>query len=234
MLDVGPLDAFYGDSHIVQNVSLNIGDGEGVAILGRNGVGKTTLFKSIMNGGPRVLGPIRHRGEDITTLPSFARARRGLGFVPEDRRIYPHLTVAENIAMGGHACRTDRPAYSLEEIFGFFPLLRDLQERRGFELSGGQQQLLAIARAIYARPDCLLLDEPTEGLAPVIVEDLARQINAFRAANGTACLIAEQNVRFARTCTERLYLIDSGMIVFSGTWAAFDAEANLQQRYLAV
>ena len=119
MLDVGPLDAFYGDSHIVQNVSLNIGDGEGVAILGRNGVGKTTLFKSIMNGGPRVLGPIRHRGEDITTLPSFARARRGLGFVPEDRRIYPHLTVAENIAMGGHACRTDRPAYSLEEISDF-------------------------------------------------------------------------------------------------------------------
>jgi ABC-type branched-subunit amino acid transport system ATPase component len=234
MLEVGPLDAFYGDSHIVHNVSISIAEGEGVAILGRNGVGKTTLFKSIMNGGPRVRGAIRHRGEDITPLPSFGRARRGLGFVPEDRRIYPHLTVAENIAMGGHASRRDRPPYSLAEIFGFFPLLRDLQGRRGFELSGGQQQLLAIARAIYARPDCLLLDEPTEGLAPVIVEDLARQLNAFRAANGTACLVAEQNVRFARTCTERLYLVDSGTIVFAGTWSAFDAEADLQQRYLAV
>ncbi len=234
MLEVGPLNAFYGDSHIVQDVTVSIADGEGVAILGRNGVGKTTLFKSIMNGGPRVVGPILHRGEEITTLPSFQRARRGLGLVPEDRRIYPHLTVAENIAMGGHAARPGVAPYSVEDVLALFPMLANLRQRLGFELSGGQQQLLAIARAMLARPEFLLLDEPTEGLAPVIVEQLARQLIAIRRENGTALLVAEQNVRFARLCTERLYLIDSGRVVFDGPWASFDARPDLQQRYLAV
>lgn len=234
MLEVGPLNAFYGDSHIVQNVALSLGENEGVAIVGRNGVGKTTLFKSIMNGGPRVVGSIRHRGEEIADLPDFRRARRGLALVPEDRRIYPHLTVAENIEMGRHAARSGVAPYVLEEVLSLFPMLGDLRKRLGFELSGGQQQLLAIARAMFSRPDCLLLDEPTEGLAPVIVEQLAQQLMEVRRQNGTAFLVAEQNVRFARICTERLYLIDSGRVVFEGTWAAFDARADLQERYLAV
>lgn len=234
MLEVGSLNAFYGDSHIVQDATVSIRDGEGVAILGRNGVGKTTLLKSIMGGGPRVVGFVKHRGEDITSLPSFRRARRGLGLVPEDRRIYPHLTVAENIAMGRHAARPDVSPYAIDEIFALFPMLADLRKRLGFELSGGQQQLLAIARAMFARPEYLLLDEPTEGLAPVIVEQLVRQLLDLRRQNGMALLVAEQNVWFARTCTERLYLLDSGRVVFEGTWATFDSRADLQQRYLAV
>lgn len=234
MLEIGPLDAFYGDSHIIQNVSVAVSESEGVAILGRNGVGKTTLFKSIMNGGPRVVGPVRHRGEDISALPSFRRARRGLGLVPEDRRIYPHLTVAENIEMGRHAVRPGAVPYAIEEVFALFPMLGDLRGRLGFELSGGQQQLLAIARAMYSRPDYLLLDEPTEGLAPVIVEELVRRLLDIRRQNKTALLLAEQNIWFARKCTERLYLIDSGRVVFEGSWDAFDARADLQQRYLAV
>lgn len=234
MLEVGPIDAFYGDSYIVQAVRLNVGAGEGVAILGRNGAGKSTTMKAIMAGGPRVVGPIVHRGESIAHLADFARARRGLGLVPEDRRIYPHLTVAENIAMGRHATRPGATPYTLDEIFAFFPALRDLSGRLGFELSGGQQQLLAVARAVVARPDCLLLDEPTEGLAPVLVEALAEQINGIRAADGMALLLTEQNVWFARRSTTRLYLLDSGRVVFGGTWDAFDQRPDLQARYLAV
>jgi branched-chain amino acid transport system ATP-binding protein len=154
--------------------------------------------------------------------------------VPEDRRIYPHLTVAENIAMGGHAVRPGVAPYSVDDVLALFPMLATLRKRLGFELSGGQQQLLAIARAMLARPEFLLLDEPTEGLAPVIVEQLARQLIAIRRENGTALLVAEQNVRFARLCTERLYLIDSGRVVFDGAWAAFEARPDLQERYLAV
>lgn len=234
MLEVGPLNLFYGDSHIIQDVSISVADGEGVAILGRNGAGKTTLFKGIMNGGPLARGPISHRGSDIVGLPAFARARLGLGLVPEDRRIYRHLTVSENIQMGRHAVRPGTQPYALEEVLEFFPMLRDLKDRQGFELSGGQQQVLAIARTIFSRPDCLLLDEPTEGVAPVIVQDIARQLSLMHKNNGTTLLLTEQNVWFARSCTDRVYLLDSGRIVFSGSWDEFDADAGLKTRYLAV
>lgn len=234
MLDVGPIDAFYGDSYIVQGVRLTVGEGEGVAILGRNGAGKSTTMKAIMAGGPRVVGPVLHRGTSIVHLADYERARRGLGLVPEDRRIYPHLTVAENIAMGRHAARPGTTPYSVDEIFTLFPVLADLSKRLGFELSGGQQQLLAVARAVVARPDCLLLDEPTEGLAPVLVEALARQIEHIRAVDGMALLLTEQNVWFARRSTTRLYLLDSGRVVFEGSWAEFDERPDLQSRYLAL
>ena len=234
MLEVGPINLFYGDSHIIHDVSISIADGEGVAILGRNGAGKTTLFKGIMDGGPKGPGPILHRGEDLGKLPGYARVRRGFALVPEDRRIYPHLTVNENIEMGRHALRPGTEPYSLTDIYTFFPMLADLGARKGFELSGGQQQVLAVARALHARPECLLLDEPTEGLAPVIVQDIAVQLAALRKKYGTTLLLTEQNFVFARACTERLYLLDSGRIVFEGDWDAFDAQPDLKQRYLAV
>jgi ABC-type branched-subunit amino acid transport system ATPase component len=234
MLDAGPLDMFYGDSHIIQGVSVAVKEGEGIAILGRNGVGKSTLLKGLMGGGPTVRGPIRHGGSDIGKMPNFERARLGFGFVPEDRRIYPHLTVAENIEMSGHALRKGASPHTLEEIYGFFPMLRDLAQRLGFELSGGQQQVLAIARAVYARPNCLLLDEPTEGIAPVIVEEIAERLIEMRRASGVTLILAEQNVWFARACTTRLYLLDSGRVVFAGDWAEFDARPELSARYLAV
>lgn len=234
MLEAGPLDMFYGDSHIIQGVSIAVREGEGIAILGRNGVGKSTLLKGLMAGGPLVRGPIRHEGAEIGRLSNFERARRGFGFVPEDRRIYPHLTVAENIAMSGHAVRAGAAPHTLDEIYGFFPMLRDLSNRLGFELSGGQQQVLAIARAVYARPGCLLLDEPTEGIAPVIVEEIAERLIEMRRASGLTLILAEQNVWFARACTTRLYLLDSGRVVFAGSWPEFDAQPELSARYLAV
>lgn len=234
MLEAGPLDMFYGDSHIIQGVSVQVKEGEGIAILGRNGVGKSTLLKGLMGGGPTVRGPIRHGGSDIGKMPNFERARLGFGFVPEDRRIYPHLTVAENIEMSGHAVRKGASPHTLEEIYGFFPMLRDLAQRLGFELSGGQQQVLAIARAVYARPNCLLLDEPTEGIAPVIVEEIAERLIEMRRSSGVTLILAEQNVWFARACTTRLYLLDSGRVVFAGDWAEFDAQPELSARYLAV
>lgn len=234
MLEVGPLDLFYGDSHIIQNVAISVRAGEGVSILGRNGAGKTTLFKGILNAGPRSSGAILHCGEDIKRLPAYARAQRGLCLVPEDRRIYRHLTVAENIRMGRHAVRPGMQPYSLEEVYSLFPMLHDLEKRMGFELSGGQQQVVAIARAVYSRPEYLLLDEPTEGIAPVIVQDIARQLAAMRAHNGMTLLLTEQNIGFARACTDRLYLLDSGQIVFEGNWAEFDADPGLKLRYLSV
>ncbi|MDP3899113.1 MAG: ABC transporter ATP-binding protein [Mesorhizobium sp.] len=234
MLEAGPLDMFYGDSHVIQGVTIHVGAGEGIAIIGRNGVGKSTLLKGLMAGGPTVRGPVRHDGEDISGLSNFQRARRGIGFVPEDRRIYPHLTVAENIAMSAHSARAGVTPYGLDEVYAFFPMLGPLAGRMGFELSGGQQQLLAIARGVFARPNCMLLDEPTEGLAPIIVEEIADQLIAMRKTEQTTLILAEQNVWFARACTERLYLIDSGRIVFEGDWAAFDSQPDLRERYLAV
>ena len=234
MLEAGPLDMFYGDSHIIQGVSIAVKPGEGIAVLGRNGVGKSTLLKGLMDGGPKVRGPIRFQGSDIAAKPSFERARLGLGLVPEDRRIYPHLTVVENITMSGHAVRAGSAPRALGEIYALFPMLRDLGGRLGFELSGGQQQVLAIARAVYAAPACLLLDEPTEGIAPVIVEEIAERLIEMRRATGMTLILAEQNVWFARACTTRLYLLDSGRVVFEGDWSEFDARPDLRERYLAV
>ncbi|MDX5501638.1 MAG: ABC transporter ATP-binding protein [Rhodobacterales bacterium] len=234
MLEVRALNAFYGDSHILHDVALTVGEGEGVAILGRNGAGKSTLLKSIMNAGTRISGEILLDGQSLTGVPFFRRARMGLGIVPEDRRIFPHLTVRENIAMARHAAGPGRPPYTPEEMIDLFGMLKGLEARMGTQLSGGQQQLLAIARTVLSRPRLLLLDEPTEGLAPVIVEQLANDIRQLRAHDRGALLLTEQNVWFSRQCTERCLVIDSGQIVFSGTWEAFDADPSVQNKYLAV
>jgi branched-chain amino acid transport system ATP-binding protein len=153
----------------------------------------------------------------------------GLGLVPEDRRIYPHLTVQENVEMGRFGTRPGVQPWDTEAVLALFPILGDLRARHGGELSGGQQQMLAIARALVPRPRYLLLDEPTEGLAPIIVERLAEQINAIRLREGLGLLLAEQNLWFARTCTTRLYLLDSGRMLFAGSWAEFDADPLLQE-----
>jgi len=234
MLEVRALDAFYGDSHILHGVSLGIGDDEGVAILGRNGAGKSTLLKSIMNAGTSIQGQILLDGKDLSGVPFYRRAQMGLGIVPEDRRIFPHLTVLENIALARHAATPERPPYRPDEMIERFDMLKGLEGRMGTQLSGGQQQLLAVARTMLSRPRLVLLDEPTEGLAPVIVEQLARDISQLRARDRTALLLTEQNVWFSRQCTERCLVIDSGQIVFSGTWAEFDANPTIEDRYLAV
>jgi ABC-type branched-subunit amino acid transport system ATPase component len=234
VLEVGPLDAFYGDSHILHGVRIEIRAGEGVALLGRNGAGKSTLLKALLGAGPRAAGAIAFEGRPLGALPTHQRARLGLALVPEDRRIFPHVTVAENLSLARHACPRGTAPRSPDEVADLFPLLKPILERRGDRLSGGQQQMVAVGRGLVPRPKLLMLDEPAEGLAPLIVEDLAREIARVRRTENLSLLVTEQNVDFARACTDRLYLIDSGAIVFGGDWAAFDADPRLERQYLAV
>jgi branched-chain amino acid transport system ATP-binding protein len=233
LLSVRGLNAFYGGSHIIQDAALTVAPGESVALLGRNGAGKSTLMKSLLDAGPRVTGDITFDGATLAGVPTDARARQGLVLVPEDRRIYPNITVAENIELGRHAAG-QRSKVSSDEIYGLFPLLQPLRQRAGYQLSGGQQQLVAVARGLMGAPRLLLLDEPVEGLAPVVVNDMALHIGRIRQTRDLALLIAEQNLGFARRVTDRVVLIDSGRIVFDGSWDAFDADPQLKERYLAV
>ena len=234
MLEVRELDAFYGDSHILHGATLSVGAGSRVALLGRNGAGKSTLLKSVMNAGPRMRGSISFDGRPLDDLPTHRRTRMGLALVPEDRRIFAHLTVAENIAMARYGCAPGRPPVAVDEIAARFPMLAPLLQRNGGQLSGGQQQLLAVARAMAANPTLLLLDEPTEGLAPIIIEEMAHDLVRTCTERQVALLLCEQNIWFARRCTETVYVIDTGRIVFEGDWEAFDSQPQVQQRYLAV
>ena len=234
MLEVRGLDAWYGDSHILHRISITVAQAGRVAILGRNGAGKTTLLKSVMNGDPRVAGSVVWDGQELGAMPSFKRARLGLALVPEDRRIFTHVTVAENIAMARYATSPERPAIPASEIIARFPMLQPLAQRLGGQLSGGQQQMLAVARAIAARPRLMLLDEPTEGLAPVIVEQMARDVLEVCTQDKVALLLSEQNIWFARRCTEYVYVLASGRIVFEGSWAEFDATGEEAKKHLAV
>lgn len=234
VLKVDRLDAYYGDSQILHHVALEVADGERVAVVGRNGAGKSTLFKSIMNAGPRVSGSVNWNGVDLGSMPSYQRVRRGLALVPEDRRIFGHVTVLENIAMSRYGTRSEKDALDPEAVIQRFPMLVPIRDRFGSQLSGGQQQMVAVARAIAARPKLMMLDEPTEGLAPVIIEQLARDVLAVCAENAAGLLLSEQNLWFARQCTDRLYIIDAGRIVFAGDWKRLDANSEIKQKYLAV
>ena len=234
MLELQGVDAFYGDSIVLNAVNLRVGSGQRVALLGRNGAGKSTLLKSIIGGGPRVMGRLIFKGVDLNPLPTHLRIRAGLSLVPEDRRIFPHLTVEENLTIARYGAAQGKPCHSFEESCALFPLLTDLRLRRGDQLSGGQQQILAVARGLVARPDCLLLDEPTEGVAPLIVAQMAEQISHACAANKSALLVAEQNIAFARTCSDYVYMMDTGRIVFEGAWEELDRQPQIVERYLTV
>lgn len=233
MLEVSGLNAFYGDSHILHGVDLTVGNSDRVSILGRNGSGKTTLMKSILNAGPRIHGGIRLDGTDLARETSFRRARLGLSLVPEDRRIFPHLTVTDNL-MIALAAAGDRAGLDLERVLDTFPMLGPLAARYGSQLSGGQQQMVAVARGVMPRPRCLLLDEPTEGLAPVIVRQLAASVVRLCDEFKIGLLLSEQNIWFARFCTQHVHIIENGRIVFSGSWDEFEARPDVKHRYLAV
>jgi ABC-type branched-subunit amino acid transport system ATPase component len=233
-IELRSVNSFYGQSHVLHDVRLSLRPGERVAILGRNGAGKTTLLKSILNAGPRVAGEIVFEGRMLGDMPVFQRARLGIALVPEDRRILNHLTVLENIAMSRFSCGPARAAIDPGEMVRKFPMLEPLQRRYGGQLSGGQQQVLATARAVAARPSLLLLDEPTEGLAPVIVEQLARDLVDVCQRSGNSLLLSEQNIWFARRCTTRLYVLETGRIVFDGDWPTFDADESIKGRHLTV
>jgi ABC-type branched-subunit amino acid transport system ATPase component len=228
LLEIAGLNAFYGDSHILHDISLELREGEGLALLGRNGAGKTTLLKSVMAAGPRTSGALAFEGRSLDGLATHKRARLGLSLVPEDRRLFAHLTVEANLALARSAARPDAPALTPADLGRLFPMLAGLMGRKGGALSGGQQQMVAVARGLASRPKLVLLDEPAEGLAPVIVDQLADEIARSRAEQGYALIVTEQNVDFARSCTDRVAILDTGRLVFAGAWAEYDADPHLQ------
>lgn len=234
MLELIDLHASYGDSQVLHGINLSIAAGQRVALLGRNGAGKSTLLKSLTNTGPAVRGTIRWQDRSLTREPSYRRAALGMAFVPEDRRILGALTVLENLRMAWSGTPAARRRHSPAEVLERFPMLVPIRDRPGGLLSGGQQQILALARAAIASPDLLLLDEPTEGLAPVIVEQLVRDVLQICAESGAGLLLCEQSIWFARRCTDTVHLIDTGRLVYSGSWPDFDANESLRHRYLGV
>ncbi|MCY4385206.1 MAG: ABC transporter ATP-binding protein [Nitrospinae bacterium] len=232
MLSVEKINTFYGDSHILFDVDMSIAEGEVVSLLGRNGAGKTTTLRSIMGLTPPREGSVCWLGEEVQRLKPHEIARKGVGFVPEDRRIFSRLSVEENLEIG--AFKLEGPSgWTLERIYGLFPKLEQLKAHKGNELSGGEQQMLAIARALMGAPRLVLLDEPSEGLAPAIVKDVGEMIGTLR-DEGIAVLLVEQNTRFACRLSDRVYIIDNGRVRFGGTVAQLEADEELKSRYLAV
>jgi branched-chain amino acid transport system ATP-binding protein len=231
-LSVAQLDAAYGQAQVLFDVSLEIGAGEAVALLGRNGAGKSTTFRAILGLIARSAGRIVFDGEDISKCPPYEIVRRGLGYVPEDRRIFSDLTVEENLLVGRQPPRPSAPTWTPDRLFAIFPNLRELRGRAGARMSGGEQQMLTIARTLMGNPSLLLLDEPSEGLAPRIVEQMIEAIRQVK-REGLSLLLSEQNLPFARLVAERVYVIEKGAIRFVGTVAEFDAEPDVRNAYLA-
>ena len=221
MIEVRNIDLFYGASQALRNVSVAAETGKITCVLGRNGVGKTSLLRAIAGRHPVAAGSISVDGRDITTMSAAGRAHLGIGYVPQGREIFPMLTVEENLKTG-FAC-LPRSARSLpDETFQLFPVLRDMLKRRGGDLSGGQQQQLAIARALVMRPRLLVLDEPTEGIQPSIIKDIERVIQLLRSGGGMAIILVEQYFEFARRLADSIAVFDRGQVVMSGPIADLD------------
>lgn len=233
MLEVDGLNAFYGKAQMLFDVSLHVGRGEVVALMGRNGAGKSTTMKSIMGLLTSKRGQIRFMGEDIATLAPYQIARRGLGFVPEDRRVFSELSVLQNLEVGKQAARDGMPAWTPQRLFALFPNLGEMPERPGGSMSGGEQQMLTVARTLMGNPLLVMLDEPSEGVAPVIVEQMAHMIMNLK-QQGLAILLSEQNLHFAQLVCDRAYVLEQGQIRFSGSMQALAADEEVQQAYLSL
>ena len=232
-LIVENINTYYGLSHILFDVSLQINQGEVVVLLGRNGAGKTTTMLSIMGINPPKSGKVMYRNHDITGRSPYKIARLGVGFVPEDRRIFPDLTVYGNLDVGRRASKSKTPKWTLERIYQMFPVLKDFSNRQGGTLSGGEQQMLTIARTLMGDPDFLLLDEPSEGLAPIIVKVLGDFIEVIK-NEGMTVLLSEQNTKFALKHADRAYIVDNGSIKYEGSIAELEKNEEIKKRYLAV
>jgi len=233
MLAVKDLHAYYGQAHILADVSLEVNAGEVVVLLGRNGAGKSTTMKSIIGLVKPAKGEVTFQGARIEQMAPYKIARLGLGYVPEERRIFTELTVLENLEVGRQAPRAGVPTWDWEKIARLFPNLGEMPQRPGGRMSGGEQQMLTIARTLMGNPACILLDEPSEGVAPVIVDQMAAAILELK-SQGVAILLSEQNLHFAAEVADRAYIIEKGRIRFSGTMAELNADAQAQQQYLAV
>jgi branched-chain amino acid transport system ATP-binding protein len=233
LLSVEEIHTYYGEAHILQGVSLQLEEGEAVTLIGRNGAGKTTTLRSIMGIARPSRGRVALRGADLARLEPHQIARLGIAWVPEERRILPNLTVLENLRLGMLGRVAGAADGALDEVFDYFPRLRERVDQRGRFLSGGEQQMLAIARGLVARPSVMLVDEPTEGLAPIIVQNLT-EILARINQRGTTLLLVEQTLEVAMSLSHRLYVMDQGRIQFEGTPDALRRDPTVQQRFLEV
>jgi branched-chain amino acid transport system ATP-binding protein len=232
-LRVSGLNAAYGQAHILYDVALEVAPGEVAALLGRNGAGKSTTFRAILGLLGNRTGEVVFDGQDISALPTYDIVRRGLGYVPEDRRIFSDLTVEENLLVGRQPARAGAPAWTPDRLFKIFPNLRELRGRHGGRMSGGEQQMLTVARTLMGNPLLMLLDEPSEGLAPKIVEQMIEAIRDMK-REGLSLLVSEQNLHFARLVADRAFVIEKGHIRFAGSMAEFDARPDIRDAYLAL
>ena len=231
ILVVDNINSYYGKSHILFDVGFVVREGETICLMGRNGAGKTTTFKSIVMDVRPKRGRVLFKGKDITGLKSYLIARLGLGFVPEDRRIFGPLTVKENLTLG--TCTGRKGLWNLDMVYDFFPALKTFQSRAGGTLSGGEQQMLTIARTLMGNPAVLLLDEPTEGLSPVMVKTLKDLVLKLKEV-GTTILLSEQNIKFAMAVSDCVAIIDKGHIRYEADVEAFKKDDAIKKQYLAV
>ncbi len=228
-LQVADVHTYYGESHVLQGISLRVAAGEVLAILGRNGMGKTTLIRSIVGFTPPRRGHVRYKGTDITEWPPFRMVELGMALVPQGRRVFPSLSVRENLEVA----RRGTGRWSLEQVYALFPRLRARAANRANKLSGGEQQMLAIGRALMSNPDLLLMDEPTEGLAPLLVREVGRVIAELK-RSGLSILLVEQNLGLALSVADRVHVLSRGQIVHTGTPSELMSNDDVKTRYLGV
>lgn len=238
LLEVKELKAWYGAAQVLFGVDLQVRRGEVVALMGRNGAGKSTTLKAVMGLLPRRTGQVQFLGEDVSRRDPHRIARAGLGYVPEDRRIFSDLTVMENLEVGRQPARTwpdgsAAPGWTPETLFKLFPNLGEMPQRPGGRMSGGEQQMLTVARTLMGNPFVVLLDEPSEGVAPVIVEQMAQMIVALK-GQGVSILLSEQNMHFAELVSDRAYVLEKGQIRWQGTMAALSADEATRRAYLSL
>jgi branched-chain amino acid transport system ATP-binding protein len=223
------IHTYYGESHVLHGISLRVDPGEVLAILGRNGMGKTTLMRSIVGFTPPRAGHVRYKNADITRLPSFRMVELGMALVPQGRRVFPSLSVRENLEVA----RRGTGRWSLEQVYALFPRLQERAANRANKLSGGEQQMLAIGRALMSNPELLLLDEPTEGLAPLLVREVGRVIAELK-RSGLSILLVEQNLALALSVADRVHVLSRGQIVHTGTPGELMGNEDVKTRYLGV
>lgn len=233
MLHVDNIHTYYGDSHILQGVSLSVSEAQCVAILGRNGAGKTTTLRSIVGLSPARRGSISFNGVNVTHWPTYRTVRMGIAYVPEDRGIFPSVSVDEHLRIASNASRGRSSRRSLDHIYSIFPRLAERRRSFAGQLSGGEQQMLAIGRALITGPDLIILDEPSEGLAPVIIERLEVVLNDVK-KQGTPILLVEQNYHLATSLADQVYVLSQGSVKFSGTTAELASNEDIRRTYLSV
>jgi len=233
LLSVRGLRAWYGRAQVLSDIGLDLARGEVIALMGRNGAGKSTTFRAIMGLMERSAGEVLFRGQALHGLEPFEIARLGLGYVPEDRRIFSDLSVMENLEVGRQPARDGAPVWTPEKLFAIFPNLGEMRDRPGGRMSGGEQQMLTVARTLMGNPYLVMLDEPSEGIAPKIVEDMANMILELK-REGLSVLLSEQNLHFAQLVCDRAYVIEKGQVRYEGTMAELARNAEVKREYLSV